>query len=108
MTDFLLDSPEMRAIYLKSINSSQNFGRRNKFKLAYGVGANLDVYSQRADDSILDDEHDDSFCYDSFVVPNDFVEYATTEKNHKNNKKRLKIKKRRRLLTQNSSDSDEN
>lgn len=87
----------MRLIYMKSVVSPL-FGRRNKFKLVYGAEnqeINLNNNSPQSPT--------DRFCYDSFVVPNDFVEYKKEKR-----KKSSKFKRRRRVVTEISSDSDEN
>ena len=54
----------MKAVYLQSVRSP---ACRGQYKMAYGKGADIDVYSQ-----IPEDESE--YMEDSFCVPNDLVE----------------------------------
>lgn len=103
----------MHAVYMQSVKDHVG-PASGRYKLAYGLNANVDVFSQAPGP-----EYQQNYEMDTFCVPNDFVEYASgddesgdegsTSKNRKQRRKRQRRKsnqlvKRRRLVEESDSD----
>lgn len=113
----------MHAVYMQSVKDHVG-PSSGRYKLAYGLNANVNVFSQAPGP-----EYHQSYEMDTFCVPNDFVEYENSGDDENgdeigdeigdegststgNRKKRRKIRrrksnqlvKRRRLVEESDSD----
>ncbi|VDP09725.1 unnamed protein product, partial [Soboliphyme baturini] len=104
-----LSSPEMKAVYLKSIKDQPHLQRISEFEMVSttsptptGKNSFLESFSCNEEASDDDDGSED----DQFVVPNDFVEYETSGGESDSDMAMNAVRpKRRRLVIDDDDDS---